>query len=134
MTTRFAFVSLLLMSCPLAIFALGADPIAEKESKPVTLVIDYGDGVQKHFTAIAWKQGLTVLDALRTAQAHPRGIRCEYTGSGATALLTKIDDVANEGRGRNWMYRVNGKLAEVGFGVRQLDPGDSILWKFEVYR
>lgn len=110
------------------------EPDAAKNTKIVAVVIDYGDGVQKHFTAIEWKTGFTVLDAMRAAKAHPRGIRFEYQGDGAKALLTTIDDLKNEGKGRNWIYRVNGKLADTSFGVRELVAGDSVLWKFEVYR
>ncbi len=132
--TRGVFLAVLFASLSISAVADCAEPVPAKEPKQVTLVIDYGDGVQKHFTAIAWKEGLTVFDAMRIAQAHPRGIRCEHKGSGATALLTKIDDVANEGRGRNWVYRVNVKLADTGFGVRQLAAGDTVLWKFEEYR
>ena len=109
----------------------GDEPEASKDSKHVTVVIDYGDGVQKHFTSIAWKQGFTVLDAMKSAQKHPRGIRFEFKGNGSSAMLTKIDDLSNEGRGRNWMYRVNGKRADNSFGIRELADRDSVLWKFE---
>ena len=134
MITRGVFLAILCSAWFMTAVATSDDPIPAKEPNRVTLVIDYGDGVQKHFTAIAWKEGLTVLEVMRTAQAHPRGIRCEFQGSGATTLLTKIDDLSNEGRGRNWLYRVNGKLADTGVGVRQLAARDSVLWKFEEYR
>jgi hypothetical protein len=111
--------------------ATSAEPTPKKELNQVTLIVDYGDGVQKHFTAIGWKEGFTVLDVLRAAQAHPRGIRFEHKGSGDAAMLTRIDDLANEGRARNWMYRVNGKLANSSFGTRQVAAGDSVLWRFE---
>jgi hypothetical protein len=113
---------------------LGDEKDSASQTKKVAVVIDYGDGVEKHFTAIEWKEGLTVLDAMRAAQSHKRGIRFEQRGSGDTALLTKIDDLANEGRGRNWIYRVNGKLGDTSFGARKLEAGDSVLWKFEEYR
>jgi hypothetical protein len=104
---------------------------AKPPAKAVTLIIDYGDGVQKHFTAIAWKEGMTVLDAMKAASEHPRGIALEYRGRGATSLLLRIDDLKNEGDGRNWVYRVNGKLADRGVGVYRLRSGDAILWRFE---
>ena len=109
----------------------GEEPAAAKAAKQVSVVIDYGDGMQKHFTSIAWKEGQTVLDAMNAVQKHPRGIRFEFKGSGASAMLTKIDDLANEGRGRNWMYRINGKRGESSFGIRELADRDSVLWKFE---
>ena len=109
---------------------------AEPRAATVRLVVDYGDGVETHFTAIPWRKGMTVLDALKAAQMHRRGIKFAQRGSGSSALITKIGDVENEGGGqtsKNWMYRVNDKPAEVGAGVLELTPGDVILWKFQVY-
>jgi hypothetical protein len=101
----------------------------------VTLIVDYGDGVQKRLTDVAWRDGTTVLDVLKFAQRHPRGITFSYRGSQATALLTKIDDLENQGgRGLNWIYQVNGKLADRSFAIFQLQAGDTILWKFDRYR
>ena len=111
--------------------APGASASAEK---PVKLIVDYGDGVQKHFTALAWKKDMTVLDAMQMAAEHPRGITFEYRGRGSTALLVRIDNVKNEGAGRNWIYRVNGKLADRSMGVWRLQPGDTILWSFAEYQ
>ncbi len=102
--------------------------------KVVPLVIDYGDGVQKHFTQIAWRDAMTVLDLLSAAQEHPRGIRFKHRGAGATAFLVRIDDQENEGGNRNWVYRVNGKFADQSFAVFTLKPGDTVLWKFGEYR
>ncbi len=102
--------------------------------KTVRMVLDYGDGVEKHFTKLAWSEGMTVLDALVAASKHRRGIKIQYRGKGATAFLTKIDDLENEGFTRNWVYRVNNKLAQRSFGIFTLKPGDTILWKFGEYR
>ena len=111
-------------------FAADEPPAA----KTVRMVVDYGDGVQKHFTKLAWRDGMTVLDALTAAAKHPRGIKIKYRSKGATAFLTKIDELENEGRARNWVYRVNNKLADRGFGIFPLKPGDTVLWKFGEYR
>ncbi len=100
----------------------------------VQLIIDYGDGVQKHFTALEWKDGMTVLDALEAAQKHPRGIKFVYRGKGETAFLTQIDELENEGRGRNWVYRVNGELAKKSFAILTVKAADTILWTFGEYR
>lgn len=107
---------------------------ADDASKTVTLVIDYGDGVQKHFVNIACKGGSTVLDVLESAKRHPRGIQFSYRGKGATAFLTQIDDLKNEGRGNNWIFHVNGKVADRSFAVFQVKPSDKVLWKFGKYR
>ena len=113
----------------------GADderPVAK--TKTVTLIVDYGDGVQKHFTAIAWREKMTVLDALQAAAKHPRGIKFESKGRGATVLVTKIDDLNNQATGNNWLYRVNEKLADRSCGVFRLEAGDTVLWRYEKYR
>jgi hypothetical protein len=106
------------------------------EGEPaVELAIDYGDGCEKRFRRIPYKHGMTVLAALEFAAAHPRGIKFESSGAGESALLTSIDDLSNEGGrdGRNWIYRVNGKLATKSFDAYTLSPNDVILWKFEQY-
>lgn len=116
---------------------VAAAPFAAETSEStssVQVVIDYGDGCEKHFKAIAWKEGMTVFDAMQAADQHPRGIDLAYRGKGATALLERIDDLENEGAGRNWIFRVNGKLADRGMGVYELKSRDAILWKFEKYQ
>jgi hypothetical protein len=103
----------------------------------VELTIDYGDGLEKRFARIPHEDGMTVLAALDAAASHPRGIKFEKAGLGEAAMLTAIDGVANEGGagsdGRNWLYRVDGKLATVSFDAYTLEPGDVILWRFEKY-
>ncbi len=107
---------------------------ADEPPKTVALVIDYADGVQKHFPQVRWKDGMTVMDLLEAAGKHPRGIRFEYRGRDATAFLLQIDDLKNEGRGRNWVYRVNGKLADRSFAVQKLEARDRVVWEFGEYR
>ena len=107
----------------------------KEPAKPsVRLMIDYGDGVEKHFTALAWKEGMTVFDLMVAAQEHPRGIKFKHRGEGDTAFLTQIDDLKNEGQGRNWVYQVSGKLADRGFAVFPLKRSDTVLWRFGEYR
>lgn len=107
----------------------------EPAASTVTVVIDYNDGVQKHFTRIPWQEGLTGLDAMQAAAEHPRGITFKYKGSGATAFLTQIDDMKNAGGGKNnWLYWVNDKPGEISFGAYELNPADVLLWKYEKYK
>jgi len=119
-----------------ALVCLSGGPrlVAADKPETVRLVIDYNDGVEKHFNAIAWKSGMTVMDAMLAAKKHRRGISFEHRGKGATALLTKIDDVENEGRGRNWLYRVNGEPGDRSMGIFELQAGDTVLWKFDKYQ
>ncbi len=120
----------------IVLLILLASPIllADEAASTVRVVIDYSDGVQKHFTAIPWREGMTVRDALLAAQEHRRGVKFQERGSGATAFLTQLDDLKNEGSGRNWIYRVNGQIADRSFAVYRLEAGDTVLWKFEKSR
>jgi hypothetical protein len=77
---------------------------------------------------------MTVVDLLAAAAKHPHGITFETRGSGASTLVTRIGDLKNEGAGRNWLYSVNGKLANVGAGAYKLGAGDAVLCEFKVYR
>jgi hypothetical protein len=102
----------------------------------VQLVIDYGDGAQKRFSAIPWRDGMTVLDVLQSTQQRPHGVAFTVRGSGEAALLTKLDDQANEegaAGARNWLFYVNDHLADKSLGAATVKSGDTILWKFERY-
>jgi len=105
------------------------------ESKPtVELTIDFGDGAEKRYRTIPWKEGMTAGDSLDYAEKHPHGIELETRGRGPTAILLRIDDVRNSSAsGKNWIFRVDGKLADRSFGVFSLDAGASVLWRFEEY-
>lgn len=117
--------------------AVGVAGVEWQTPKTVRLVVDYGDGVEKHFTSVTWKQGMTVLDAMEFAKKSPHGIRFEYKGRGETALLTQIDDLKNEGGGRkkkNWIYYVNDKAADKSFAARKLESSDVVRWKFTTHK
>jgi hypothetical protein len=114
-------------------------PVAAEPSPPgatVRMTIDYGDGVVKQFTALRWKEGTTVGEALREAARHPRGITFGQQGAGEQALLSSIDGLENEGGKRdakNWIYYVNEQRGDRSFEVKQLSANDAVLWKFERY-
>lgn len=114
---------------------VGVKPVGEA----VNLVIDFDDGQQRHFQ-LAWREGMTALDALESASQRQRGIVYTQRGNGEMAMITAIDALANEGgggnasgKGRNWIYRVNGQLADKSCGVYEIRPQDVILWKFGTY-
>ncbi len=109
---------------------------AEPAAKTVTLVIDFGDGFQKHYTALAWKSGMTVLDALSAAKVHPRSLPFESNGEGAMAFIKSIDGVANQGaqgEQKNWLFSVNTKFADKSAGAYILNAGDAVFWHFGPY-
>jgi hypothetical protein len=99
----------------------------------VALVIDFDDGQERRFQ-LAWRERMTVLDALEAAARRQRGITYVHRGSGEMAMITAIDGLANEGgAGRNWIYRVNGQLADKSCGVYEIRPKDVIFWTFGSY-
>jgi len=143
-TVRRSAAAVLAVFMTAAMLVLATDAIADEPAKAgtlttpatpaaaavVELVIDYGDGVEKRFPRLAHRPGITVLELLQVAARHPRGVRFEHRGKGETAFVTQIDDLLNEGRGRNWTYRVNDKRADRSAGVYPLSPGDKVVWSF----
>ncbi len=127
-------IGLLVLTALLLVAGSSIQSAAQTETKPaaqtIKLIVDYDDGVEKRFTRIRWKEGMTVLSAIQTAQKHPRGIRVKYRGKGATAFLYELDGLANEAGGRGWLFRVNGKLADRSFALVSLKAGDTVLWEF----
>ena len=123
--------AILLAAMLLAIPA--ASERARAQTATVRLVVDYGDGVIKTITGLPWAKGSTVLDVMNAAKDRPHGISFSYTGSGASAFLTRIDDVANEGSAaakKNWQLWVNTSYADKSFGVYEVQPLDVVFWRF----
>ena len=103
----------------------------------VRMVIDYGNGVEKHYTRVPHREGMTVLDVMEFAKTLKPGLSFEYSGRNRTALLRSIDGLANQGGGsesRNWVFRVNGALADKSFAIYRLQSGDVVLWRYDVYK
>jgi hypothetical protein len=121
--TRLCFAAGLLLSCMAAASA--------QEKHTVKVFIDFGDGFEKRYAALPWREGMTVLDAMQQASRHPHGIEFEHTGEGKTAFLTAIDDAANEGQdGRNWIYYVNQDRGDRSIGAKRLSINDVVRWKY----
>ena len=120
--------AILLAAMLLAIPAAGER--AHAQSATVRLVVDDGDGVIKTITGLPCAKGSTVLDVMNAAKDRPHGISFSYTGSGASAFLTRIDDIANEGGAKkNWQLWVNTSYADRGFGVYEVQPLDVVFWR-----
>jgi hypothetical protein len=133
------FATCCLLPFTLALAAQATDAPARAAAgadKTIHLVIDYNDGVEKHFTRVPWKAGMTVLDTLQHAKSVPHGVDFEFGGSGATALVTRIDDLTNQrgAQGRNWLFWVNGEFAKKGCGVYELQPSDRVTWRFDEWK
>jgi hypothetical protein len=122
----------LLIAAILALVALAPHAVFA-QAATVRLVIDYGDGTTKSIADLPWTKGATVLDAMNAARNRPHGITFEYRGSGATALLSKIDDLVSQGGGsgrKNWQLWVNTAYADRGFGVYELQAQDVVTWRY----
>jgi hypothetical protein len=122
----------ILLAAMLLAIAVASDH-AHAQSATVRLVVDYGDGVIKTITGLPWTKGSTVLEVMNAAKDRPHGISFSYTGSGASAFLTRIDDVANEGGSgakKNWQLWVNTSYAERSFGAYEVQPLDVVFWRF----
>lgn len=112
-----------------------AKPDKEAPASVAELTIDYGDGAQKRFTAVPWKEGMTVQDAMQFAKTHPHGVTFLSRGKGEFGFLSQIDDVKNQaGGGRNWIFYVNQERAEASFAVTRVPKAGAILWRFEEYK
>ena len=141
---RRAFVCLLgLCICALSfsIFALPLSTQAQISSEPsssIHLVINYGQGVEKHFKQIHWRKGITVLEAMQQAGElpDPLGLHFKVKGRKTTAFVRSIDGLANQGAGknkRNWIFSVNGTPATQSCGVKAVETGDLVEWRFATY-
>ena len=109
------------------------DRVFGAEPPMATLVIDFGDGFEKRYTQLKTEESGTVESMLKQASRHPRGIKFESSGSGATAFLRSIDGVKNEGQGRNWVFRINGDLGVSSMGRAKVKAGDVVRWTFGKY-
>jgi len=107
---------------------LSADWIPMPEGQTVSLRIDFANGAEKRFAALAWHEGMTVADLMRLARRFPPGLAFTQQGEGEAGFLGSIDGLGNEtGIGRNWRYQVNGRPGEVSFCVYPLRPEDTVL-------
>ena len=116
-------------------YASSSRPVIAGADNTVRLVVDYGDGAARTISDLAWAKGNTVLDAMKEATQRPHGISFSYTGSGDDAVLTKIDDVQNQGGGtgkKNWQYWVNGSYGDRSFATFELQAQDSVFWRFTI--
>jgi hypothetical protein len=72
--------------------------------------------------------------ALAVLQAAGQGLeafRPEIVGQGASAFVTAIGGIENEGpQGRNWTFEVNGQPGDRSAAITPVESGDSVLWKF----
>ncbi|UUO05583.1 DUF4430 domain-containing protein [Blastopirellula sp. J2-11] len=123
----------LFFSLGIALAGLAGTSYSAEPEKTVEVVIDFGDGSEIHYTQIPWKKAENVFTATQTASQHPRGFELQARGSDETRFVFSIADVKNEGNGRNWIFRVNDKLATRSCELVEIAPDDVVLWRFQRY-
>lgn len=143
-TSRRRFLSLALLAGACAVIAALPDLLGSALAHPhepegtVRLVIDFGDSFEAHYTAIPWREGMTMRDAMLAAKERraPLAFTFEEKGTGERAFVTSIAGIKGEGAGkesRNWLFWVNETPGERSFAVTTLQPGDAATWKFASY-
>jgi len=97
-------------------------PAAYSASQDVTIEINYGGMQQNREAKVAWKQGVTALEALQsiaTVQTKQIG---EYL------LVVSIDGVEGKRGDKAWYYDLNGKHATSVASKYVLQEGDHLKW------
>lgn len=103
------------------------------ETIQVSLVVDFGNGSTINDQANL-ELPATVLGLLEAVKSDS-GLEFEHSGSGETAFIKSINGVANEGNGgKNWTFRINGKLGDCSCGVANINEGDEVLWTLGDYK
>lgn len=137
---RFLLLALVLAFSPSA-FAqdaapktTGGEPGAAKAAvkTTITLSIALADDCELTYSALPFKEGMTVADLLASAAKHKRPLQFKSKGSGEFAFLTELEGVKNAGAsGKNWTFKVDGQRAKVGMGSMKLKAGSHVLWLLE---
>lgn len=97
----------------------------------VRLEIDFGNGARRVFDALPYQAGMTVADVMARARSFRPGISFKQVGEGATAFLTELEGLKNEGAsGRNWQYEVAGAPGTKSFSLQSVAAGELVRWSF----
>ena len=99
-------------------------PAAYGASQNITVEIDYGGLQQSRKVEIAWKQGITALEALRSVT------KIETKQAGEFILVNSIDGVEGKNGDKAWYYDINGKRATSFANKCILTEGDYMKWEY----
>lgn len=103
-----------------------ADPIVlkitiDEETAEFELAVSDGD--------------LSIADVMKKVAEAEKKFRYQARGRGDTFFVTEINGRKNEGaRGRNWIFKVNGKLGNKSAGSFKIKAGDQVEWNFQKYQ
>ena len=119
--------------CPILVLTLLAvgctrsapEPVdADAPAGTVTVVLKMPDGEQRVEVPDV-RSGETVLSVMERIESP----EVHYQGSGSSAFITRIGQISTSAS-EGWTFYVNGQWADRGPGVYQLQPGDTIQWRY----
>ena len=100
----------------------------------VSITIQNGESKSKLTVLVAEKSNLlTIMEAQKAKQK----LSFEVKGEGDMTFVESLNGVKNEGPGddkHNWLFAVNGRLANQGIGQLQISAGDSVAWCFLLWK
>ncbi|MDN3515272.1 MAG: DUF4430 domain-containing protein [Candidatus Brocadia sp.] len=99
-------------------------PAAYSASRDVTIEINYGGMQQNREVEVAWKQGVTALEALQSVAT------VETRKVGEFLLVVSIDGVEGKRGDMAWYYDLNGKHATSVANKYILHEGDHMKWEY----
>lgn len=98
--------------------------VAYCATKNVTVTIDYGGLQQNHQQEIAWKDGITALEALQSV------VQIETKPLEKNIIVTSINGIQGIIGDKVWYYDINGKHAAAFANKAILSEGDHIIWHY----
>lgn len=102
----------------------------KREIGTVDLVVDFGEEKEPVEVSAVCSEDSTVLSVLERAH-NMKKLDLKFRGKGETAFVESIDGIGNQGAGgKNWIYRVNGKMGDKSAGLFEVDPGDKVSWNY----
>lgn len=104
-----------------------AVPVPEKAK--VNLTID--TGTKQYEFNEDWESGMTAFELLKKISGR-ENFSFKYQDSSFGVFVEEIHGVENDNsESKYWMFKVNGKLSEVGCSDYKLGKGDFVKWMYE---
>ena len=108
-------------------FSLPTSQSADKNEQQVILVIDFGDQEQVSYSA-EHEQSVTALSLLMDA-AEENDVEIQVTEYDFGTMVDSIGGRESSSE-MAWIYFINGQSANVGADSYEVEPGDTIEWKY----
>lgn len=126
----------ILVAAILLLVAVGCEQVKEpsvassRTAGTVELTIKLSQPDDDLVVAVPCSDDSTVFSIMERAK-NMGDLDFEARGTGETVFLNSIQGVENGGAsGDNWVYCVNGELADKSCGVFEVKPKDKIVWSY----